>query len=72
MLLLREQLPIHKLCEVLGVPRSSAYYGSRPSEDRSLLEGAVAPLPKVSAGIVWFFPHKGLEFRCYGGHPLEE
>ena len=26
MMLLREQYPIQSLCEVLGVPRSSAYY----------------------------------------------
>jgi putative transposase len=42
MLLLREQFPINKLCEVLGVPRSSAYYEPRPSEDRSLLDALIA------------------------------
>jgi putative transposase len=36
MLLLREHYPIQKLCEVLGVPRSSAYYEPRPGEDRAL------------------------------------
>ncbi len=41
MLLLREQFPINKLCEVLGVPRSSAYYEPRPSEDRSLLDALI-------------------------------
>jgi transposase InsO family protein len=37
MLSLREHYPIAKLCEVLGVPRSSAYYEPRPDEDRPLL-----------------------------------
>jgi len=41
MVLLREQFPINKLCEVLGVPRSSAYYEPRPSEDRSLLDALI-------------------------------
>ena len=36
MMLLHEQFPINKLCEVLGVPRSSAYYEPRPGEDRPL------------------------------------
>ena len=41
MLLLREQYPINKLCEVLGVPRSSAYYEPRPGEDRPLLDALI-------------------------------
>src|SRR5512135_1920551 len=41
MLLLREQFPIDKLCEVLGVPRSSAYYAPRPDEDRPLLDALI-------------------------------
>ena len=41
MLSLREQLPITKLCEVLGVPRSSAYYEPRPGEDRPLLDALI-------------------------------
>jgi putative transposase len=41
MLLLREQFPINKLCEVLGVPRSSAYYEPRPDEDRPLLDALI-------------------------------
>ena len=36
MLLLREHYPISQLCEVLGLPRSSAYYQPRPDEDRPL------------------------------------
>jgi transposase InsO family protein len=36
MLLLRDHYPIQKLCEMLGMPRSSAYYEPRPDEDRSL------------------------------------
>jgi putative transposase len=36
MLLLCEQFPIKTLCEVLGLPRSSAYYQPRPAEDRPL------------------------------------
>jgi putative transposase len=36
MLLLHAQFPINKLCEVLGVPRSSASYEPRPGEDRPL------------------------------------
>jgi putative transposase len=39
--LLREQFPINKLCEVLGVPRSSAYYEPRPGEDRPLLDALI-------------------------------
>jgi transposase InsO family protein len=42
LLLLREQYPINKLCGVLGIPRSSAYYDSRPSEDRPLLDALIA------------------------------
>ena len=41
MLLLREQYPINKLCEVLGVPRSSAYYEPRPDEDRPLRDALI-------------------------------
>jgi transposase InsO family protein len=41
MLLLREQFPINKLCEVLGMPRSSAYYEPRPDEDRPLLDALI-------------------------------
>jgi putative transposase len=41
MLSLCEQYPINKLCKVLGVPRSSAYYESRPREDRPLLDALV-------------------------------
>ena len=41
MSLLREQFPINKLCEVLGVPRSSAYYEPRPDEDRPLLDALI-------------------------------
>ena len=36
MSLLCEQFPIKTLCEVLGLPRSSAYYQPRPAEDRPL------------------------------------
>ena len=36
MLLLREHYPISQVCEVLGLPRSSAYYQPRPDEDRPL------------------------------------
>lgn len=38
MLLFREQFPITMLCEVLGLPRSSAYYQPRPREDRPVRE----------------------------------
>ena len=41
MLLLREQYPINKPCEVLGVPRSSAYYEPRPDEDRPLRDALI-------------------------------
>jgi putative transposase len=40
-LLLREHYSIQRLCEVLGVPRSSAYYEPRPEEDRSLLQALI-------------------------------
>lgn len=33
---LRDQYPINRLCGVLGIPRSSAYYEPRPGEDRPL------------------------------------
>jgi transposase InsO family protein len=39
--LLREQFPINRLCEVLGVPRSSAYYEPRPDEDRPLRDALI-------------------------------
>jgi transposase InsO family protein len=38
MVLLHDHYTIPKLCEVLGLPRSSAYYEPRPDEDRSLTE----------------------------------
>ena len=41
MLLLREQYPLNKLCEVLGMPRSSAYYEPRPDGDRPLRDALV-------------------------------
>jgi putative transposase len=41
LLLLRDRYPMHKLCEVLGVPRSSAYYEPRPDEDRPLLDALI-------------------------------
>ncbi len=41
MLLLREHYPISRLCEVLDLPRSSAYYGPKPGEGRSILEALV-------------------------------
>jgi transposase InsO family protein len=41
MLLLREQFPIKLLGEVLGVPRSSAYYEPRPDEDRPLRDALI-------------------------------
>lgn len=41
MLLLRDHYPMSRLCEVLALPRSSAYYGPQPEEDRSLLEALV-------------------------------
>ena len=41
MVLLREQFPINKLCEVLGVPRGSACYEPRPDEDRPLLDALI-------------------------------
>jgi putative transposase len=43
MLLLREQYPITILCEVLGVPRGSAYYHARPGEDRPVRDALVEP-----------------------------
>jgi putative transposase len=41
MLLLSEQYPIKRLCEVLGVPRSSVYYEPRPGEDRPLVDALI-------------------------------
>lgn len=38
---LREHYPINKLCAVLGVPRSSAYYEPRPDEDRPLPDALI-------------------------------
>jgi putative transposase len=40
-LLLREQFPINRLCEVLGVPRSSVYYEPRLVEDQSLRDALI-------------------------------
>jgi hypothetical protein len=31
---------------------------------RSFQAGAIAPMPRFSAEIVWFFAHKGLQFHC--------
>jgi putative transposase len=41
MLLLNEHYPKNVLCEVLGVPRSSAYYRARPGEDRRVRDALV-------------------------------
>jgi putative transposase len=41
MLLLRKDVSINKLCEVLGVPRSSVYYEPRPGENRLLRDALI-------------------------------
>ncbi len=41
LLLLHEQYPMTTLCEVLGVPRSSAYYHAVPGEDRPVRDALV-------------------------------
>jgi transposase InsO family protein len=41
MLLLREHYPIKRLCDVLDLPRSSAYYGPQPDQDRATLDALV-------------------------------
>jgi putative transposase len=41
MLLLREHYPIKRLCDVLDLPRSSAYYGPQPDQDRPILDALV-------------------------------
>jgi len=41
MLLLREHFPVNRLCEVLDLPRSSAYYQSRPAAGRPLRDALV-------------------------------
>ena len=41
MVSLRDHYPISRLCEVLDLPRSSAYYGPKPDEDRSTLEALI-------------------------------
>jgi len=38
---LRDHYPMSRLCEVLDLPRSSAYYGPKPGEDRPILEALV-------------------------------
>ena len=41
MLSLCDHYPMSRLCEALGLPRSSAYYGPKPGEDRSIIEALV-------------------------------
>lgn len=41
MISLRDHYPISRLCEVLDLPRSSAYYGSKPGEGRPIIEALV-------------------------------
>jgi putative transposase len=41
MISLSDHYPMSRLCEVLDLPRSSAYYGPKPEEDRSILEALV-------------------------------
>jgi putative transposase len=41
MLSLREHYPINRLCSVLDVPRSSAYYGPHPGDDRRILDALI-------------------------------
>lgn len=41
MLSLRDHYPMSRLCEVLDLPRSSAYYGPKPGEDRPIMEALV-------------------------------
>ena len=43
-----------------------------PSVLTFFAQGAIAPLPRVSPGFVWFFAHKGLQFRCSGSQHLEK
>jgi putative transposase len=38
---LRDHYPMSRLCEVLDLPRSSAYYGSKPGEDRLIIKALV-------------------------------
>lgn len=38
---LRDHYPMSRLCEVLDLPRSSAYYGPKPCEDRPIIEALV-------------------------------
>jgi transposase InsO family protein len=38
---LRDHYPMIRLCEALDLPRSSAYYGPRPGEDRPVVEALV-------------------------------
>lgn len=41
MLLLLDQYPTKRLCEALGVPRSSVYYQARPAEDRRVRDALI-------------------------------
>ena len=41
MWLLRKDVSINTLCEVLNVPRSSAYYEPRPGENRPLRDALI-------------------------------
>jgi putative transposase len=41
MLFLSNKYPIVRLCDVLDLPRSSAYHGPKPGEDRSILEALI-------------------------------
>ncbi len=41
MLSLRDHYPMSRLCEALDLPRSSAYYGPKPGEDRPILGALV-------------------------------
>lgn len=41
MVSLCDHYPMRRLCEVLDLPRSSAYYGPKPGEDRPILEALV-------------------------------
>ncbi len=42
---LAETYPIHRVCQLLGVPRSSVYYAARPAlDDEALLNAALLDL----------------------------
>jgi hypothetical protein len=68
---LKDEYPIRFLCETLDVHRSALYHQPRLSEDQPVREGAIAPMPRISAEFGRSCPGSCPEFPGEGPGTLE-